>query len=77
MKNLRTAVMLLMLIINVGYVSGCATTGQDSYVSVSDTSRLEQKQEDPTDDMNWAEKTGCYLLWFALSVPYALAGGNP
>jgi hypothetical protein len=38
---------------------------------------IEKKQASDTEDMNAIEKVGYYLFWFALSIPYGLAGGSP
>jgi hypothetical protein len=77
MKNMRTFLMCFLVMAGAGVISGCATTSQDSYTTLNDTSGFEKKQPSPTQDMNAVEKTGYYLGWLSLDVLYAWAGGSP
>ena len=67
----------LLVVFATCVVSGCATTSYDSYTATSDMRGIEKKQASDTEDMNAIEKVGYYLFWFALSIPYGLAGGSP
>jgi hypothetical protein len=77
MKNLQTFLMSFLLVACICFLSGCATTGHDSYTVVDNSSGLEKKQPSPTEDMTAAQKTGYYLGWLSLDFLYAWAGSSP
>lgn len=74
MKNLNPKVLVACTLAMV--LTGCATTGNNSYTALNDGSHLEQMPTSPTEDMNELEKAGYYLGWISLAGVYCWAGGS-
>jgi hypothetical protein len=78
MKNIRALLMSFLVVACTCIFTGCATTSDDSYTPINDSRVFEKKQPSPTEDMadaNTFEKACYYLLQFAATIPYGLAGG--
>jgi outer membrane murein-binding lipoprotein Lpp len=79
MKKMRAFLMIFLVVTGVCLFSGCATTSRDSYTATTDMRGIQQQEPSPTEDMedaNAFEKVCYYLLTFAATIPYGLAGGH-
>ena len=79
MKTFRAHLTVSLAALAIFALSGCATTSQQSQSvpPLTNVYGIKKVQPDPTEGMNWMEKTGYYVGWIALESAYAFAAGNP
>ena len=64
--------MSILLVASIVVLTGCETTGHDSYTVIDSSSGLEKKQPSPTEDMTTTEKIAALPLWILLELAYGL-----